>query len=343
MAKKQSMRDKMKNKLKERTKESHKNRDSGGGIKNAFNADKMGEIQTWWAGKGDHIIDIIPYMAGTHDPRNKEGEPAYVLDIEIHQYVGAMEEMVVCLEQFGDPCPICEESRRLNREGADYKKEIKPLKPKRRAIYNIIVRDGGDMEKKGNQVFEIAHFFMEKHLAKIAKDPRGGGFTVFSDPDDGKSISFERTGTGAESTGYDGHRFVDRPEPITDDELESAVCLDDLVNILDYNEIYEIFWGKPADGADEADDEDESDDVDEPDVDDVDDVDEPDTDEDEADDEPEEKPAKRQVKKKRERKGRSKTPVCPHGGTIGVDIDELDECDDCDLYDTTCGDIADNL
>ena len=319
MAKRMSMRDKMRNKLKDRTKESHKNRDSGGGMKNYFNDDKMGELTTWWAGKGDHIIDIIPYFAGKHDPRNKKGEPAYVLDVEVHRFVGSMDEMVVCPEQFGKPCPICEQSRQLNREGADFKTEIKPLKPGRRAVYNVIVRDGGDMEKKGNQIFEIAHWFMEKHLAKIAKDPRGGGFTIFSDPDEGKSISFERSGTGATSTNYEGHRFVDRPDVISDAELEEAVCLDELIEMKTYEEIYEIFWGKPMDGEPEEE-------VEEP-----------------EEEEVEEKPAKRRGKKNKRRKRKtSATPTCPHDGVIGEDIDELDECDDCEIYDK-CSDIADDM
>ncbi len=347
--KKGSMRDKLKGKLKDRTKESHNTRDSGGGMKNYFNADKMTEVSTWWAGKGDHIIDIIPYFAGENDPRNDEGEPAYILDIDVHRFVGPMDEMVVCLEQFNTPCPICEESRRLNREGYDYKEHIKPLKPGRRAMYNVIVRDGGEGEKKGVQIFEIAHWFMEKHLAKIAKDPRGGGFTIFSDPDDGKSISFERTGTGAESTGYSGHRFVDRPEVITDEELEAALCLDELVEIKTYEEVYEIFFGKKATSEDEPEeeevDEPEEEEVDEP----EDEGDEPDEgDEDEPEDEPEPEPEEKKKPKRGARRGarkgkpKDKKPTCPHGGVIGEDIDELDQCDDCKMA-NACEAIADDM
>ena len=315
------MRDKMKKSLGKRTQESHKNRDSGGGIKNYFNESKMEGVSTWWAGKGDHIIDIIPYIAGKHDPRNEEGEPSYVLDIEVHRYVGPMDDMVVCLEQYGKPCPICERSRELNREGADWKTEIKPLKPSRRAMYNVIVRDDGEMEKKGVQVFEIAHWFMERHLAKIAKDPRGGGFTVFSDPDEGKSISFERTGVGSENTMYGGHRFADRPNPISDEELDSAYCLDDLIEIKDYDEIYSIFYGESSDNEEDADDT------------------EPNTSNEEIEDEEEAPPKRRNKSKKSKRK---RAPKCPHGFVIGEDIDEYDECEECEKWDE-CNDIADAM
>lgn len=81
----------MKEKLIQRTKESHKRRDEGGGgLKMFFNQDKMKEleVETWWADVGDHLIDIIPYFAGANDPNNQEGEPVYVLDVEVHRFVG---------------------------------------------------------------------------------------------------------------------------------------------------------------------------------------------------------------------------------------------------------------
>lgn len=338
MAKRQSMRDKMRNKLKTRTKESHSRRDSNNSFKNCFNPDKMEGVTTWYANKADHLIDIIPYFAGPNDPRNKEGEPSYVLDIEVHMYAGPMAEMIVCPEQYSKPCPICEESRRVDRDGGDWKTEVKPLKPKRRVMYNVIVRDEGAMEKKGVQVFEISHFFMEKHLSKISKSARGGGFTVFSDPDEGRTIAFERTGTGSENTGYDGHHFEDRPEPITDAELESAHCLDELILLRDYDDIYESFFGTAPDGKSAKEDEpvDDKPADDEPLEDASKGIDEP-------VDEPTEEPPARRQRRKRPAKNED-TPKCPFGHTIGADIDEKADCENCDdkMYDT-CNNIADSL
>jgi len=309
MARRSRMRDKMRKKLADKTKESHARRDSSNNFKTFFNKEKVEGLSFWWPGKGEHIIDIIPYIAGKNDPRNAEGDPSYVLDIEVHMNVGPMNDKIVCLGQYNKPCPICEEAARLNREGADWKTEIKPLKPSRRVIYNVIVRDGGEQEKKGVQILEIAHFFMERHLSKIAKDPRGGGFIVFSDPDEGKSISFERTGVGAENTAYDGHRFVDRIDPITDDELAQAVCLDDLIEVKTYDEIYEIFHGKSGGSSEQGQDEDK-----------------PDSDD--------SKKIKKKIKKYKKIK-------CPAGGKIGRDIDEYDKCDKCKHYEK-CEYIADN-
>lgn len=378
---KSSFRDKFRSGLKEKVKESHDRRDSGSNFKDFFDADKMSGVKKWWAGKGTHIVDMIPYLAGPNDPHNKEGEPTYVLDIEVHKNVGPLDEQVVCLEQYGDGrvCPICEEARRRNKKpGVNFKKEIKPLKPTRRSVYNVIVRDGGEQEKKGVQVFDIAHFFMEKHLSKIAKSARGDGYTVFSSPDNGKVVVFERTGTGAENTSYSGWKFDDRVDAdgntyeITDDELKAAYCLDDLIKIMTTEEVAEIFYGKgskpkPSTNEDESGDEGDGEGEQQeqrpvrgaggnrrqqppP----------PDKDEDEGagdaegeaegegegegDPEPP-PPPRRELRKPKgdagagsSKKGAS---VCPHGGTIGVSIDELDECEECSLYDE-CEKIADS-
>ena len=248
-----SMRSKMKEKLKKRTEKSNKTKDMGSGFKTYFDSSKMDGVVTWWAGKGDHVIDIIPYEAGTQDPENSEGEPTYVLDILVHMRIGPTEEPVVCPEQYGKPCPVCEEMRRRSSADKDYKTEVKPLKASRRTLYNVIVRDGGEMEKKGNQVFEIAHYFMEKKLAKRAKDTRTGGITSFSDPDEGKSIGFEREGVGAKNTAYGNHEFMDREDPITDEELNGALCLDSLIEVREYDDINELFTGESKeDSSDEG-------------------------------------------------------------------------------------------
>ena len=53
----------------------------------------------------------------------------------------------------------------------------------------------------------------------------------------GKSISFNRTGIGRENTGYSGYQFIERPTPITDEELDGGYCLDEFLILKDYEEI----------------------------------------------------------------------------------------------------------
>lgn len=245
------IRERLKNQnLSERTKQSYKTRDDKGTqAKNFFDPDKLQDegVNLWWPNDGDHIIDIIPYLAGKKDPNAKEDEATYFLSVWVHRNVGPTNELIVCPDQYGDFCPICAErdKRRQNKE--DWEDRIKPLKPSRRVVYNVIVRDGGEQEKKGVQVLEIAHFFMEKHLSQIARNTRTGDFTVFSDPDTGKSICFNRKSNDG-NVEVTGHKFEERPEPITNAELEETFCLDELLLIRSAEEIAELFFAeKPAD------------------------------------------------------------------------------------------------
>jgi len=253
MAKPMSARERMKQDLGGKTKEAYERKDTGGLFKSYLNESLLNErkVSKFSAGKGTWIVDIIPYTVGDNDPLNKKGDTAYVLDVMVHMGVGAADDRIVCLSQYNLPCPVCELIKKKQADNEDYKTCIKPLVAKRRTLYNVIVRDNPDEEKKGVQLFEIAHFFFQKTIAALSKNKRSGGYVVFSDPDDGKSISFERTGTGAENTAYGAHKFEDRPEPITDAELDAATTLDDYLVIRDYDDIYSVLHGgKGASGDD---------------------------------------------------------------------------------------------
>lgn len=334
----------MKDQLKQRTQESYERREGGSDFRDYLDKEKVAGMPKWWAGKGEHVIDIIPYVAGDRDPKNKQGDVSYVLDLEVHRKVGAMDDDVVCPEQYGKPCPICEHKRALGRTDADWKTMIKPLKPSRRTLYNVIVRDNGKEEAKGNQLWEMAHWFMEKHLSKISRNPRTGGVTVFSDPDDGRSIVFERTGVGATDTGYDGHALIERPI-LKDSELEAAACLDSLIVIMDYDEIHTLFHTAPKTVEQE-----------EPPI--------PEERQGQQDDgtddghpleqhtapEEQKSPAPRREQPAPETPappeanapGTKRRKKCPHGGIIGKDIDEKPECENCAIY-NDCADVADAM
>jgi hypothetical protein len=333
MAKKKFDRKKLKMDASKRGKISYDKRDDKGRFRDFFNPAKMENISKWWAPKGEHLIDIIPYYAGANDPQIPEGRGTYLLDIFVHPKVGPGEDTFVCPVQYHERCPICEERKRRSDAGEDYETRIKPLNTSRRVAYNVVVRDNGKEEKKGIQIFEIAHWFMEKTLIKIAKNPRGGR-DEFWDADTGKSIAFERTGTGAQNTQYDGHRLVDRDYIISDEELEAAHCLDDLIHRASYEEISKAFFGgdtptsdieseesmNPEDGEEEevaTEPEDSYEDDPEP-------------------DEPPPTPARKKKKavKKKAVKKKKKALSCPYadsGLVFGKNFDEYEECDNCNI------------
>lgn len=224
-------------------------RKSGSRYPTVFNKKLIPDgISFFVCGEGAHIVDILPWEAGANMPLNEQGDPIteegdfdYVLDLFVHQNVGKMKQPYVCpYENFGKPCPICEFINDTRPE----KKVWSKIRAKRRSIYLIWDRTTAEKEKKGVQIFDAAHFFMEEKILEIAKLPREGGFEVFSDPDEGKSVCWTRKGSGQENTQYLGHRFIDREAPIPDRILESTFSLDGVINMHPtYDEIDREFNG----------------------------------------------------------------------------------------------------
>jgi len=250
----QDIKARLREQLRKRTQEAYNRKDGGNRFKDYFSIAKMEGINKVKFSKGEHLFDIIPYEAGEHDPNCPAGEFTYGMDVWVHMGIGASEEQVLCLAQYKQPCPICEEVKIRREQGLDYDADIKPLIAKRRNVFNVIIRKNKEEEAKGVQLLEISYHFLGKHLASISKDPYGDGEVTFSDPVDGKTIAMERTGVGAKDTGYSGHRLVDRRKEVSNKELEQALCLDSLVELKTYKEVKELlFSGKSAPTDDDED------------------------------------------------------------------------------------------
>jgi len=336
----------MRDQLKKRTEDSYKRKDEFGPDFTFFKKDVT--ISSWRPKAGVHVIDIIPFIAGPQmpiEPYTPEGDLAYVLDIFVHMRVGGGDVPYVCLSKnYREPCPICEHQKEL-RQQDDYDGDlVKSLYPKRRCVYNVICYDTDDEIQKGIQVFEIAHFYMEKHLVPLALDQRTKEFLPFADPINGKSIQFEckigsyefkkadgTTGKG-KAMEFFAHKFLDRDYEIPDGDLDAAHQLDLLVHKPTYEEVYEAYWGdkpgeaekpatrrtagrRPTNAANEA---------------------KPPA----ATSSNRRKPGTRSQPKSEQAKKESPAPApakdesgCPAGGKFGEDIDQLAECNECEIYD----------
>ena len=266
------------------------------------------------------------------------------MDYWVHRSVGLSEANVICLkETYGKPCPICEQSALLAKEGKD--KEAKDLKPKRRVIYNI--QDLKEPDKL--KVFEASQKIKEKELIDEARDDEEGGFVDFADVEDGKEVKFRASETSFGKIKYMEFKsfgFEDRDEPIPNELVESAISFDEIMNVPTYEEVEKILYGQEDEDSDEDDyDEtpkksskkvaDEEDEDDEP-------ApakkskhrDEEDEDEDE-DDEPPKKSSKKSFDDMEdvEDEPPKKAGKCPFGHKFGSDVDGFDDCDNCDCWD----------
>lgn len=229
--------------LLKRTEEAYANRGSSGKFKNYI---KDGvDVEQYKPKNGDHIFDIIPYLAGKNNPNVVEGSPTYKLDLWVHKKIGPQENDYICLAQnFNNPCPICEYIARLKKEEDDYddvdnSSEISDIKCKRRVLYNIIVYNTPQEEQKGVQLFEASHYLVEKGINAVSKIKRTGGFIPFSDPDKGKTIECTKEGE-RKSTKYVGFTLTEREESITEEMLDNALILDEIIEVFSYDELTEL-------------------------------------------------------------------------------------------------------
>lgn len=247
-----SFRDKMKKKragLKNR----HNKKSSGGSrFPTIFKKNKIPEgVNFFKCGEGTHKVDILPWVVGKNMPLDESGNHMtekgdfdYILDVWVHTNVGSMKQPYVCPhENFGKPCPICEY---INNGPRLPKKEWVKVSPKRRSIYLLWDRTDREQEKKGIQIFDAAHFFMEEKLKEIAERPEEGGYIFFSDigskKSPGRHVVWKRKGTGQENTSYLGHRFIKRKTKLPDRILDKTFSLDKVVNMHPkYDEIAEAF------------------------------------------------------------------------------------------------------
>lgn len=335
MLKKSSLRSQLSGSdLMDAVEESYQNKDYGG-FKGIFSPEKVKGMTFWKPGPGQHIFDILPYIAGTQNPRRKKGKAAYVVDVFTHRGVGPNEDQYICLaKSFNEPCPICEYRAERVKEGDATEEEIKALKPSRRVIYAIW---DGDDQKKGVQIYEVAHWFMENPIQSIVKKPkRGGGLSEaidFPHPDNGKSVAFEIKAVG-KNRDYTGHQFVDRDEPIPDEILEAVPVVDELLHVPSYDEVHAAFFGASSEvveeiagGREEVEEEVEEPEIQEPEV--VEEVELPEVVEEEA-------VAPVVVKKELKPKAKAKEVVleCPfaeYGAIAGESFDQYQECGECDI------------
>jgi hypothetical protein len=185
-------------------------------------------LPAYKAREGDNFLDIIP----------PEREDEYFgRKIYVHYDVGPDKEAVLCLTKMKkEPCPICEERGRLVNDD-----DIKALYPTVRYLYIVVDRLNRDEEKKGPQLYD-APATVNREILALSKNPRTSEVIDISDPDEGKTLYFERIGKTKTSTKYEGFRLIDRDEPIPDEWLDIPT-FDEILVYKTYEEIDAMFGG----------------------------------------------------------------------------------------------------
>lgn len=227
------------------------------GYKSTFDVTKVGDgkLERFKPHLGDNKIDIIPFNAGPNHPFVKagqcqEGETVYSLDYYVHKGIGPAKQDFVCLKQYNQKCPLCDESYRLWQAATNdaEKKVAAAVRNKRRCIY--LVHDLID-NKIG--YFDVAWYSFEKLVnsrASIRTDPNTGAAINPFDWETGKTIFFKTVKDkfeGNEFNKIDEGSFdlLDRA-PLSDDILNYSVDLSAGLIVNTEEEMDAALCGKPV-------------------------------------------------------------------------------------------------
>jgi len=237
-----------------------------------------GEVSEWYPANDEHELVIIPYQVGSNENssfRNKWNRPFskeeikdgecwdYKLTIMVHGNVGPNKDNVLCLGTFDEPCPRCEEvaalrekKDKLEDDGKSTKEIdelIGSLAKRKRALYNVVILNDKKENKKGVQLWQAPHQSIEDTLTERARNKKTGEIIPYGFPEEGYSIWFEKEGSGL-ATKYTGVSLEESgvKEDDLDEWYEQAYDLEDIIEVLSYDEFYKKCYGSsPGEDAEE--------------------------------------------------------------------------------------------
>jgi len=217
----------------------------GSGNYDTFTLDKY---PTYTAKEGDHSIRVLPPLC--------ESLEHYAMHVWLHSSVGADNQTYLCLKEgLNQPCPLCEERRRLEREGAS-KDEIAQFKPYKRAMMWIINRKKPDL----GPLLWACPWTLERDLAGLAVDKQTGDILCIDHWDAGYDITFSREGSTQTNTKYGSIAVARRSTPLSDDPAQQDAWLEfvqnnplpDTLNFYSYAHVLAKFTGESDSSVEEA-------------------------------------------------------------------------------------------
>ncbi len=297
------------------------------------------------------LLDIIPYEVtdekhlDRHDPEERAvpGTLWYKKPFKVHRDVGADNKTVVCRGTIKKKCPICEYVIERMKAGADWD-EMKDTAAKDRNLYAVIPIDSDDHEEE-IYIWDISQYLFQNELNDQLEEDEDNG--VFPDLEEGKTLEVKLKWKKFGKNMYPETRdisFEDRIEAYDEDILDEVPNLDEVLQIMSYQEMRDLFFE-----MDDIEDEDEVDDIP------IEDgpketetkpkrrkkkvVDEEATEEDEPEEKPKPVRRRKKVVEEKEEEPKKEKPTrkkeddrCPEGFIFGKECEEHDECDECDEW-----------
>lgn len=212
------------------------------------------------------FLDVMPFIAGQHNPGFSAGEWAFECTYWVHKNFGANpRDSYVCpymLTRHSEgptaKCPICEHIAEQRRNPDADEQAIRDMSPKQRNLF--VVRNPVEWGENEFKVWDISYHLFYKMLEGVIRDldEDEQQFEEFADPTNGSTLKLgldERSFAGAKFYEVARASFKKRKSQYTDAVVEQTPCLDKMLKILSYKELQAVLVAEPEDeSVEDADD-----------------------------------------------------------------------------------------
>lgn len=232
---------------------------SGGGSKGRRAIKVPSGVDFYKVEEGKKPLVIVPYEAGEGNPERKKGELTPARHYFSHRDASPSGGPVICAkETFGEKCAICEYRRKLEQESKVDKDTIKALIPSARALFNVI--DPTEKEPKVHVLDISNHCFFKTLKEEILGKKDDDLVETWWQPDGGVTliVKWRKNKTGDFEFVEAKDISFEKRSKLRSGVLKQAVCLDELLEVPDYDEIKKNFGSDKSSSSDDSSDSSES-------------------------------------------------------------------------------------
>lgn len=192
---------------------------------------------------GTPVVDFMPFITGKGNPRADAGFEHFEREYSAHRVPmpGGQTSLFLCLWVcFKKPCPICkwmQECRNVDQE------TLKKLKPQVRHLW-LVNDKPGDTKNKA-KVFDSNHFNRGIGFGEMVADAINSvaKYASFTDLVGGMSVQLtvkEQSMPGRKFNAVTRIDFLAREYDYPEDMLEKAICLDDCLIEMKYDDLKRV-------------------------------------------------------------------------------------------------------
>ena len=195
------------------------------------------------------FLDIIPYEVtdekhlDRYDPEERAipGTLWYKRPFKVHWNVGADDQAVICRGTIKKKCPICEYVTEKLKAGTDWD-EMKDVMAKDRNLYAVMPLDSEEHEEEIH-IWDISQYLFQNELNDQLEENEDNG--IFPDLEEGKTLEVKFKWKTRGKSSFAETRditFEDRDEAYDEAILEDVPNLDEVLEIMSYQEMHDLFF-----------------------------------------------------------------------------------------------------